>query len=478
MRSFQRPEILEPVPGDVVAMLGRIDRSAGAEARYADQLPQLLESLRQQARVESITASSAIEGVTVDASRVPNLAGAAAVRVRNRNEAEFAGYRAALDYLNQDKPGDLTMGLVLHLHRLLFSYCDAGGGALKLDDNLVVDKHDDGTRTLRFEPVSARETPFFMEELVTRTRTAIEDGAHHPLIVVAAFALDFLCIHPFGDGNGRVDRLLTTYLLHRSGYGVGRYVSIEQLVFDTKDAYYDSLAASTLRWFDDGRHDIWPWAALLPGPARRGVRTLRRARRGGNGWRDEAGPGPRLRAPPRGSVVHDRRHPASGARCERSDDPARPRRVEERGRDRCRRHRARHGVEASIGVRRWGRLGRTGGSRGRTTRGRPRTAGRSRRGRRAPPLRLAAASSSGVASTRMTPCGTWSSCTCGSAARTSAPSTSSSRAMLCDGDSRASPVFFLYASPSSRMRWPCTGKPPLVERRPPAAARRSRACGR
>jgi Fic family protein len=263
MRSFQHPQTLDPVPGDVVATLRRIDRAAGAEGRYADQLPQLLEALREQARVESITASSAIEGVIVDDARVPKLVSGATGGFRNRSEAEFAGYSSALDYLNREDPGELSVGLVLHLHRLLFSFTEGRGGHFKTDDNLVVDRMPDGSRAVRFEPVSAAETPFFMEELVTRSVAALRQGGLHPLIVTAAFALDFLCIHPFGDGNGRVARLATSYLMGRTGYGAGRYVSLEQLIYDTKDDYYGALGASTTGWFDDGHHDVWPWARYL-----------------------------------------------------------------------------------------------------------------------------------------------------------------------------------------------------------------------
>lgn len=266
MRSFQRPSTFDPVPSDVVTTLRRIDRAAGAEGRYVDQRPQLLDALGAQARIESITASNAIEGVVVDESRVPRLATAdPPPRLRNRSEAEFAGYRAALDYLNQQEPGELDVGLLLHLHRLLFSFADGHPGTFKTADNLVVDRDSDGTTTVRFEPVSARETPFFMEELVTRTRDALDRGEHHPLLIAARFGLDFLCIHPFADGNGRVARLVTTYMLSRSGYGVGRYVSLEQLIYDTHADYYVALGASTLGWFDDGRHDLWPWVRYLFG---------------------------------------------------------------------------------------------------------------------------------------------------------------------------------------------------------------------
>jgi Fic family protein len=262
MSSFQRPSTLDPVPGDIVTALRRADRAAGAESSYVDQLPQLLDALRDRARVESITASNAIEGVVVENSRVAKLVTVGADQFRNRNEAEFAGYRAALDYLNQEDPGEVTVGLILHLHRLLFSFTQAGGGEFKTADNLVVDRDADGARTVRFAPVSARETPFYVDELVARSREATAHD-HHPLIVTAAFALDLLCIHPFTDGNGRVARLLTAHLLQRAGYRVGRYVSLEHLIYESKDEYYAALAASTDGWFDDAQHDLWPWARYL-----------------------------------------------------------------------------------------------------------------------------------------------------------------------------------------------------------------------
>lgn len=264
MRSFQRSEILDPVPGRVVALLRRIDLGAGAESRFADQVPQLLEALRQRARVESITASNEIEGVVVSRGRVASLLSGDRP-IRDRNEAEFAGYRRALDYLHQEDAGELSVGLILHLHRLLLASTDSGGGALKSGDNLVIDRAGDGQRVIRFRPVSAGETPFFLDELVARTRSELRASLHHPLLVIAAFVLDFLCIHPFDDGNGRVARLLTDHLLALSGYGVGRYVSLEQLILETKDGYYDALQASTDGWFDDGAHRLWPWATYFLG---------------------------------------------------------------------------------------------------------------------------------------------------------------------------------------------------------------------
>lgn len=265
MRSFTRTSTLDPVPGDIVQLLRRIDLAAGAEARHVDQLPQLLDALQQQSRVESVTASSAIEGVVVADGRVPSLVSGTPQRIRNRSEAEFAGYSAALDYLTQQSPGELTVGLVLHLHRLLFSFADGSGGSFKTEDNLVVDRHPDGATSTRFDPIGWRETPFYMDELITRTNAALRENQTHPLLVAAGCVLDLLCIHPFADGNGRVARLVTTHLLQRADYGVGRYVSIEQLIYETRQQYYSTLAASTRGWFDDGKHSVWPWAGYLLG---------------------------------------------------------------------------------------------------------------------------------------------------------------------------------------------------------------------
>jgi Fic family protein len=268
MRSFLHPQTFDPVPGDVVTTLRQVDRSAGAEGRFADQLPQLLNSLQERAKVESVSASSSIEGVLVDDSRIPELISGASGGFRTRSEAEFAGYSRALDYLYQGDPGDLSVGLVMHLHRLLFSFTDGRGGHFKTEDNLVVDHGVDGVRRVRFTPASASQTPFFMHELVVRTSAALEEGMVHPLIVTSAFVLDFSCIHPFADGNGRIARLLTSYLMERAEYRVGRYVSLEKLIYETKDEYYDALAFSTAGWFDDGVHDLWPWARYLLGRIR------------------------------------------------------------------------------------------------------------------------------------------------------------------------------------------------------------------
>jgi Fic family protein len=244
--------------------LARIDVGRGREGLYRDQLPQLLDALAEATRVESITASSAIEGVVVDAGRIHGLVaeGAEPRRFRNRNEREFAGYRDAMDEISRaTELESLSVPYVLHLHRLLFGHVDGGGGRLKTDQNLIV-SYGHGHREVLFTPPSPKETEFLLPDLFDRYRQAVADQAAHPILLIGALVLDFLAIHPVADGNGRLARLITTHALLQQGYEVSRYVSIEQRMFATKDAYYDAIYASQRRWHE-GEHDIWPWIGYL-----------------------------------------------------------------------------------------------------------------------------------------------------------------------------------------------------------------------
>lgn len=265
MRSFvDLDRTLGAQPLRLGARLARLDVGRGREALFRDQLPELLRSLAQETRVASITASSAIEGVIVDPTRAEKLAqeGVEPRRFRNRNEREFAGYRDAMDGIMRAAPLEpITVPYVLHLHRQLFRYTDGGGGRLKSDQNLIA-SYERGHREVIFTPPSPKETEFLLPELVGRYRVAAETRAAHPVLLIAAFVLDFLAIHPVADGNGRLARLLTTHALLQEGYGLARFVSVEQRMFDTKNAYYAALYASQRRWHE-GTHDIWPWAEYL-----------------------------------------------------------------------------------------------------------------------------------------------------------------------------------------------------------------------
>ena len=251
--------LLGAVPGSLVMRLSRIDTSRGREQLYRDQLPQLLTELAARARVASITASSALEGVVVaDPARARQIIDGRAASLRNRSEQEFSGYRAALDYLFTEDWRPLNVGLLLHVHRLLWAQTDAVAGQFKDDDNLVVDRSPDGTTEIRFVPVAARLTPEYAKELVDHYNDAVARREHHPILLIGLFVLDLLTIHPFADGNGRVVRAVTNALLDDAGYGVGKYVSLEQVIANTADDYYEALLSSTHGWHDQ-THDPWPW---------------------------------------------------------------------------------------------------------------------------------------------------------------------------------------------------------------------------
>jgi Fic family protein len=253
------------VPFEVVNHLRVVDTGRGSEALYRDRLPALLTHLADRARVASIEASSAIEGVVVeDRVRAAQILAGRTERLRTRNEQELAGYRAALDYLYREPWRPLNAGLITHLHRLLFRFTSSPGGELKQSDNLVVDRLPDGTRVKRFTPVSAQETPYFLERLILDYEAAHLERRHHPVILVGLFALDLLTIHPFLDGNGRITRALTNAMLQDVGYDVTRYVSLETAIAGTSDAYYAALQASTEGWHD-AAHDPWPWLSYFVG---------------------------------------------------------------------------------------------------------------------------------------------------------------------------------------------------------------------
>ncbi|WP_129664629.1 Fic family protein [Phytoactinopolyspora endophytica] len=260
MRSFMDlGQTIGHVPANIVATLREIDLGSGTEALYRHQLPGLLSGLANRARVESVTASSAIEGVVVDdAARAARIVNDRDTRLRNRSEEELAGYRDALDYLFTEDWRPLNVGLLLHLHRLLYSRTAMAGGHFKAQDNLVVDRNSDGTTTTRFRPVAARDTDFYARELIDRLQTASSTRSHHPVLLIGLFVLDLLVIHPFEDGNGRVARVTTNALLSDADYGVVRYISMEQAIAESVEEYYQSLLESTHDWHA-GDHDPWPW---------------------------------------------------------------------------------------------------------------------------------------------------------------------------------------------------------------------------
>ena len=265
MRTFTTlPTLAAAMPVALVRELARVERGRGREELYREQAPQVLERLAAQSRFESVTASSAIENIVVTATRARALVDSPAVTFRDRSEREFAGYKDALDSILAREPAPLEPELVQHLHRLLMRHTDdPHAGRLKHANNFVGNRREDGVVEVVFRTVPAgEETERQLGELVARYEEAVAADLVHPLVLVAALVLDFLSIHPFVDGNGRVARLLTTQELLRHGYGVARYVSLEQRIFDAQSSYYETLQESQRGWHE-GAHDIWPWTGFL-----------------------------------------------------------------------------------------------------------------------------------------------------------------------------------------------------------------------
>ncbi len=246
------------VPMSTVRSIGLLGEYKGKQQLFERQSPQLLIALREVARVQSIESSNRIEGVTAAVGRIAELA-ADKSAPRDRSEQEIAGYRDVLASVHASAGSmNLSGGLVLQLHRDLYQFSPAPGGAWKVSPNDIVDVLPDGTHRLRFAPVAPHLVDSAIDELVEGYRRVVAEGRIDSLIAVPAFVLDFLCVHPFTDGNGRLSRILNLMLLYQTGCDVGRYISLEKVIEDTKETYYEALEASSAGWHE-GRHDLVPW---------------------------------------------------------------------------------------------------------------------------------------------------------------------------------------------------------------------------
>jgi Fic family protein len=252
------------IPAALNRQLSEIDIGRGRQEAFARQHPAALESLKHLALIQSVEASNAIENITAPPKRLEELV-AQKTTPRNRSEAEIAGYRAVLDTIHSSAEHiPFTPNVVLQLHRDLYQFAPPRSGHWKSSDNLVTEERADGTVAVRFTPVPALETPAAVAELHSRLDEAWRADQHHRLLLTGAYVLDFLVIHPFTDGNGRMSRLLALVLLYKAGYEVGRFISVEKLIEQSKETYYDALAASTERWHT-GEHDLRPWLSYFLG---------------------------------------------------------------------------------------------------------------------------------------------------------------------------------------------------------------------
>jgi len=249
---------------EVVSAIRAIGEGKGKQDLFKERAPDVLENLRQVAIIESTESSNRLEGVTLPRSAIEVLVrGNEDPREGNRSEAEIAGYRNVLQLIHErHEYMELTANLLLQLHRDLFRFSGtANAGRWKVTENLITERHPDGSNIIRFKPTPAWRTPEAIGELHRAFATAGESEVD-ALILVALYVLDFLCIHPFSDGNGRMVRLLTVLLLYREDYEVARYISLERLIEQTKESYYETLYLSSQGWHED-THDPMPWVSYF-----------------------------------------------------------------------------------------------------------------------------------------------------------------------------------------------------------------------
>ena len=255
MNSFKRENI--ELPLSAVWLTNSIAEYKGKQELYAKQSPQVLKTLLETALIESAESSNRIEGVTVDHARLkPLIIGHS--KPRDRSEEEVAGYRKALELIHtKHKSLKITPETIKELHRLCRGESwDAG--KWKEKDNDIIRKHADGRVEVIFKPVSAAKTPEMMKQLCLSYEHSISQLKYPDLYAVACLVLDFLSIHPFRDGNGRVSRLLTLLALYQHGFMVGKYISIERIVEQSKETYYETLNKSSQKWHE-AKHNVIPW---------------------------------------------------------------------------------------------------------------------------------------------------------------------------------------------------------------------------
>ena len=265
MKSFTTDTIeVLPLTHRLVRSAARLHEYRGREQLYMQQAPQALKTLREVAVIQSTESSNRIEGVEAAPARLKALM-KDKTAPQNRSEQAIAGYRDVLNTIHArhaDIP--VTSNVVLQLHRDLFAYMDVNGGTWKPTNNTITQRNPDGQVVVRFEPVPAFQTADYMDQLHDRLEVLWSKGEVDKLFVIAAYVLDFLCIHPFSDGNGRMARLLTLLLLYKAGYEVGRYVSLERVIEKSRESYYDTLYKSSQRWHE-GEHTLAPWTEYMLG---------------------------------------------------------------------------------------------------------------------------------------------------------------------------------------------------------------------
>lgn len=260
--SRQLSTLMSP---EIMSSIGDMREHRGRQALYEATRPDVLESLVEVAKIQSTGASNKIENIATSDKRLRDLM-AERAEPKNRDEREIAGYRFVLDMIHERHDAvPVTPGVILQLHRDLYRFTgDSFAGRWKDSDNVIAERSASGEMIARFRPTSAAATPAAVDAICREYRAQIEAGTYDPVLVSLVFVFDFVSIHPFNDGNGRMSRLLTLLLLYRCGYTVGKYVSIEKEIERSKETYYEALGASSAGW-QDGENDYTPFVTYMLG---------------------------------------------------------------------------------------------------------------------------------------------------------------------------------------------------------------------
>ncbi|MDD7280823.1 Fic family protein [Floccifex sp.] len=257
MKWFDYSKLVErKFDHEIISYIAQIHEYKGRQQLYLQQKPDELEKLVEIAKRQSTESSNAIEGIRTTNARLNALMNEK-VNPRNRSEEEIIGYRNVLNIIHESyEYVPIRSNYILQLHKMLYSFSNQSfAGKYKDVSNEIDAKYPDGKIVCIFKPLEPFETPYAVERLCDEYNKAIERYNIEPLIAIPIFIHDFLCIHPFNDGNGRMSRLLTTLLLYKSGYVVGKYISIEKKIEITKEEYYDALSKSSENWHENANDD-------------------------------------------------------------------------------------------------------------------------------------------------------------------------------------------------------------------------------
>ena len=266
MRMFNYAKYREQSwDSEILGLVAAIYKEAGKQELYLKQRPEAMEKLVEIAKIQSTEASNAIEGIVTTNTRIRQLV-EEKTAPRNRDEQEIAGYRDALNLIHESFDAiPITRNVILQLHKIMYSHMNNPmAGQTKNVQNYISATYPDGHTEILFTPLAPYETPEALDQICQEYNRVIGNLELEPLIAIPVFIHDFLCIHPFNDGNGRMSRLLTSLLLYRSGFYVGKYISLEAKIAKSKDLYYDALNRSQHGWHE-GTEDVLPFIKYILG---------------------------------------------------------------------------------------------------------------------------------------------------------------------------------------------------------------------